>query len=407
MTRSRMWQRLLSLVAMVILLSAVAVLNLYRARVDPSAPAVSVVAVRPSVWRTVVRAQGVLELQDPEELFAMVGGRLAEVRVKVGDPVAKGDVLARFDEEELDQAVAEARRLHAEAVARLEALQRQQQVEASQARAELEQARLHREQVAKEVELELRPRRDLVESDAALRAAEARASQGLVSDGEIAAARIAAEAARTALAHAEADRTRRDVRAPRAGTVVGVKVKSGQQVQRGDPLFTLADLDHLVARVRVDELDIGRIRLAQAVIVRPLAEGLGEATGTVRSISPVARREGNAAYFEVEVAVQGASHLRPGLSVDADVVVAEEEGVIAIPPDSLTRWAGQEGVFVVGGERARFRPVETGREARDRLEVVKGLGPGDQVIAGPKQVLARLVDGARIRVAREEARGDG
>ena len=60
-------------------------------------------------------------------------------------------------------------------------------------------------------------------------------------------------------------------------------------------------------------------------------------------------------------------------------------------------------VFIVDGEQARQRSVTLGRTLGDDREVLQGLAGGDNVILDPSE---KLVDGARVRLAREESDAD-
>jgi HlyD family secretion protein len=56
------------------------------------------------------------------------------------------------------------------------------------------------------------------------------------------------------------------------------------------------------------------------------------------------------------------------------------------------------GVFVVTGERAEFRKVETGITGSTEIEVLSGLESGDQVVTGSYQVIRTMRNGARVKI---------
>jgi len=56
-------------------------------------------------------------------------------------------------------------------------------------------------------------------------------------------------------------------------------------------------------------------------------------------------------------------------------------------------------VFVVEGDAARARPVETGLSDERRIEILSGLRPDERTIVGPFRVLDELKDGQRVKLA--------
>jgi len=114
--------------------------------------------------------------------------------------------------------------------------------------------------------------------------------------------------------------------------------------------------------------------------------------------------------------------LKPGLSCTAKITTATRHDVLAIPIQALTiRQQGDlvqrkpnqpapdpktlkdmkkeiQGVFVVNGEKAQFRKVDTGITGSTDIEVLSGLKPGDQVITGSYQVIRTIRNDAKIKV---------
>ena len=126
-------------------------------------------------------------------------------------------------------------------------------------------------------------------------------------------------------------------------------------------------------------------------------------------------------------------NLRPGLSTTAKIKTAEKKSVIAIPIQALAvrtrkdleeaakNAKGQgssgvtlaapppaspgdpkkdevQGVFVVNGKKAIFRPVETGITGVTDIEVVSGLKPGDEIVTGTYQVIRTLRNQNQVKV---------
>jgi membrane fusion protein (multidrug efflux system) len=90
--------------------------------------------------------------------------------------------------------------------------------------------------------------------------------------------------------------------------------------------------------------------------------------------------------------------LRPGLSGIAQIIIREKKDAVLVPSESLlTRPDGREVCFVVAGGRAEARPVKRGIESAGLVEIVEGLSGGEQVIVLGQH---RLKEGAPVQVQR-------
>jgi multidrug efflux pump subunit AcrA (membrane-fusion protein) len=86
--------------------------------------------------------------------------------------------------------------------------------------------------------------------------------------------------------------------------------------------------------------------------------------------------------------------LRPGSFAKADIVVEAGQRVLTVPADAIVKFAGIEKVLTVHNNAALEKRVRTGRRIADRVEIVEGIGPGDQVVARP----GNLVTGEPVQV---------
>lgn len=219
---------------------------------------------------------GNVEIRDVRLGFR-VPGRLAELTVHEGDPVAADQLLARLDDEPYRQALQAAQARVDAARARLELLRtgsRPQEVQ--RARAAVREAQA----AAADARIELERQRSLQErgatSQQALDAAAARAEQAqarldaaretleLAREG-FRAEEIQAAEAELALARADAEQARTRVEdtrltAPVAGTVLTRVHEPGAVVAQGEPVYTLSLDQPVWVRAYVDEPDLGRVR---------------------------------------------------------------------------------------------------------------------------------------------------
>jgi len=375
---------------------------------------------RRAVFTSMVTASGQIVAQRYADIGSSVMGRLVELRVKEGDAVSAGQVVARVDavQAAASASAAQARAKGAESDARAaaDALQA--------ARADLDAARAR----AQEAQLTLRRTRELrgdglvpaADLDRATAAADTADAQ--VRGAEAAANRLvqARESADRRVAEARADSVRvadilakTDILAPIGGVVTRLPVQEGEMVvmgiqgQLGTTLMTISDLAAIDAEVKVAEADVLRVRLDQPATVT-LEAVPGEAfPGRVVEIGasalPIAGSGAAAREFKVKVRLAAADRrLRPGLTCDAEILVAERRDVLVVPLQAVVLRPGpggaeRAGVFVASGRTVRFQPVTTGVIGGLDIEV-SGLDAGAVVVTGPFQALRDLQDGASVRV---------
>ena len=226
---------------------------------------------------------------------------------------------------------------------------------------------------------------------------------------------------------------------------VGDYVVPGIQNSNGSFLMTLSDMSVVTAEVKVDETDIVAVKMGQDADVTidavpgkifkgKVTEIGSQATlrtsGLATTQSTASNQE--AKDFKVVVTLTDPpQNVRPGLSTTAKIKTAEKKNVLAIPIQALavrTRKDLEEaaknakkdsgvtlaapppttasdpkkddiqGVFVVNGKKAIFRPVETGISGITDIEVTSGLKSGDEIVVGSYKALRTLKPEASVKV---------
>jgi len=235
--------------------------------------------------------------------------------------------------------------------------------------------------------------------------------------------------------------------APLNGIVTNLPVRAGETVVPGvqnssaSLIMTIADMSLITAEVKVDETDIVNVKLDQTADVTVDAipnrvfkghvneignTAIIRSTGLAASQSTVSSQE--AKDFKVVIAIDNPSDdMRPGLSCTAKITTATRQKVLTIPIQALTvRQKGDlekvtaqggthaatkpdpaaekarkeelQGVFVISGEKAVFKKVETGITGATDIEVTNGLKDGEEVITGSYKVIRTLKNEARVKV---------
>lgn len=219
-------------------------------------------------------------------------------------------------------------------------------------------------------------------SDAAsAQAAYARArrlrADGLVSDADVETARAAAETAnatRASLAQRGATLT---LRAPASGTVQNLSAKPGDVIAAGTTVATIGATGELRARFGVDPAVAMRIHPGQPLRLAAV-NGASTIETTVSGVDPqIDPATRQASVFARVPAGQG---IGPGEPLRGAIQAGGSAGGITIPYVALLDDGGQSYVFVVKAGVAHKRDVSPGSSAGDRIAILKGLAPGEQVV---------------------------
>ena len=384
---------------------------------QPDVVDVDVVSVaRVDTLRASVTASGEIVATRYADLGSSVMGRLVSLRVREGDRVTAGQVLARIDPIQAESAVASS-------AAALQALEAEaagasNQIRAAQADITVATSRQTEAQRALQRARELAASGLVAQSelDAAVAAADTAEAQVAAATATLARAEQARSAATQRVAQGRAERARvgdqlskTEITAPIAGVVTRLDVEEGEMVvmgvqnQPGSILMTISDLSALDAEVKVAEADVLRLaRGNRATITLDALAGrtyTGQVVDIGASALPQIGIQAAAREFRVKVRLEGdVASLRPGLTCDTEILVAERRNVLTVPLQAVVERKGASGLFVVEGGRATFTPVTTGIIGGLTIEVT-GVNEGASVVAGPFQLLRELPDGAAVRPA--------
>ncbi len=340
---------------------------------------------------------------------ADTAGIVASVHVREGERVARGAPLARLDDAGLQSEIraAEARvaQAHAE-LARLEGggpAAELAEIENSLARArfELETARREHQALARLVEkdaatrLEVEAAGDRVrEAELEIRALERRRA-ALVGKSDLEAARARVREAEATLAGLRGRAAQTVVRAPIAGVVYGLAVRTGAYLNPGDLVANVGRIEQLRVRVYVDEPELGRVRAGQPVVITWDALPGRTWNGTVEREATEIQALGTRQVGEVVCTIDNPQgELIPGTNVNAEIRTAVVENAITIPREALRREARGTGVYRLRDNVLEWREVTTGVASATRVEVTSGLAEGDAV-ALPTE--AQLEPGMEVR----------
>ena len=221
-------------------------------------------------------------------------------------------------------------------------------------------------------------------------------SEGIVSDSELEPLRSTMTNAKYALDGAIAELDKLNIRAPMAGRIVKLaEIVDGDHVASGTEIATIMSYRIILAEVNIANSDFPLVAVDQEARVTNFAFKDQTFHGYVAMISPVADDQTRA--FKAEIRIDNLDEaLRPGMYIQAHIVVARHEEAIVVPPELVITRNNRPVVFVVEDEKALEREVEIGIETRDGVEVIRGLARDDALIV---EGFETLRDGTPVRIS--------
>ncbi len=187
------------------------------------------------------------------------------------------------------------------------------------------------------------------------------------------------------------------IRATISGLVLDVPVKVGNTVilsntfNDGTTIATVANMADLIFRGNIDEIDVGRLVSGMSMKITVGAMHDLRLQASLEYISPKAVETNGANQFEIKAAVKVTDDnlIRSGYSANAEIVLAEAKGVLAVPESAIEFEGNDTYLYVVkgSGDNMQYerRKVETGLSDGLHIEVKKGLKAGEKV-RGPKKI---------------------
>ncbi|MBI4787360.1 MAG: efflux RND transporter periplasmic adaptor subunit [Chloroflexi bacterium] len=196
-------------------------------------------------------------------------------------------------------------------------------------------------------------------------------------------AETSALAAELALKKAQNDLAGATLVAPFNGRVLNATALVGDNVSANAAVITLADLTRLEVQTTVGQEDIAQVQPGQSATVTFDARAGETFAGKVSRMTPTKAGTSGAVTYQVFVALDKAPvGLLPGMTADADIIVAERKGVLTLPRRSIRARANATiSLQVVQGEQTVTRNVRIGLVGDLNVEILSGLQEGDQVVS--------------------------
>lgn len=344
-----------------------------------------------------VAVSGTLAADEQAELGIKVAGRIQQVMVDIGDPVRRGQAIARIIPTDLELRVVQARTALEQARARLgipaggpdRMVDPQETAVVKQAAANLKQATLTRDRMARLLEEQLIPQSDFDAAEAGLSVADARYQEAIE---EVNTRQGLLAQRRSELALAERQLADSVVTAPFDGRISERLVSAGDYVPVGGAVAVLVRVNPLRLRLGVPEREAVGVKVGLPVQLSVEGDP-GTYNGRVARISPAFSEENRTLLVEAEVPNPD-GRLKPGSFAKAEIVIEASDPVVLVPASSIVSFAGIEKVIGVEDGKAVEKRVQTGRRSGDQVEITDGIEAGEAVVLQP----GNLVGGQPVNV---------
>ncbi|HEY2953780.1 MAG TPA: efflux RND transporter periplasmic adaptor subunit [Candidatus Eisenbacteria bacterium] len=305
---------------------------------------VEVAEVQPRTVRDQFRAVGNIESDANVELVSELAARVVALPFTEGQAADSGALIARLDDREF-------------------------RAEAERTQAQQDQAQSNYDRAKKLADDNLLSPQELEDSRTALRVAEAVA----------------------ALARARFDKTR--ILAPFTGLVGVRRVAAGAYLREGAVITDLTRVDEMKVTFTAPERFAKELKPGVAVEIETPAFRGERFIGRLSVVDPLVDPNTRTLRLVARIPNQG-RRLRPGMSADVYVTLAERSQALSVPDEAVFAEGNQNFVYVVKADSTVTRAaVELGTRDSMQVEVVKGLSPGVRVIRAGHQ---KVYEGARV-----------
>jgi HlyD family secretion protein len=386
---------------------------------EPVAPVQTALVQRASMQR-IIKAWGILHAVDQASVMPKLSAPVHEFYVNRGDHVRKGQLLALLENRDLAAAALESKALYDQAEAGYRnTMTASLPEEIARAQAEVQSAKEALDAAQKLYE----SRKELLQQGALARRSLDEANVSYVqarnqyeiaerhldslmkvgNETGIKQAKAQLDAAKGRHQGVETQLEYSRITSPINGIIAERPLYAGEMANAGSPLLTIIDISRVVARANVPSEQLRFLKVGDPAMI-VTADSSGELRGKVTVVSPALEANSTTAEVWVE-APNPEEHFRPGSSVQVSIIAETVRDAMVIPTAAiLPSKEGSATVMVVDSDSlARERQIETGIRDIDRVQVIKGLEPGEQVIVVGGLGLS---DKARVRIEKTGEKTD-
>ena len=315
-----------------------------------------------------------------QHVTSALHAKVKEILVKEGDKVTEGQLIAKLDTKDVEEALEAAKTQVDLAKANKEDAQKNTKAEYAKVQTAYNNALLDFQRKSSLLENGDISQSEYEQAESALKDAKASLGSFKVNGGNVQVSEsydLQIKSAEEGLRKAQSAVDSAEIKAPISGTITRVNVEAGQFADNlldGKPMFTVENLDQLELSISVSEYSIGKLSLGQKAIITADVLGDEKLEGEVSSISPTGeQKNGNTAerVIPIKIKIDGDKKgLLSGITAKADIVLSEAKNVFVVPLSAVI--TGEDGssqmAFVEDG-KIHIVPVKTGVESDVSVEV--------------------------------------
>ena len=293
------------------------------------------------------------------DIAPRTGGRLLSVNVQLGDPVRRGQVLAKVEDREIVEQVRAA-----------EASQEVAKATIRQREADLKVAELNFDRSKNLFTRQLLAKQALDDAESRYLAA--------VAQFDLSKAQLNQNEARLQELRINLQHT--SVTSPVDGFVGKRSVDPGAMVNTNTAIASVVDISRLKLVVNVVEKDLRMVTAGDVGIVEVDAYPGEKFNGRIARVAPVLDPATRTASIEIEIP-NADYRLKPGMYARISLTVEERKNTLVAPKNAVIDFESKRGVWMPNDERrAQFVPVTLGIESPDQVEILGGLKEGDRFV---------------------------
>jgi membrane fusion protein (multidrug efflux system) len=218
--------------------------------------------------------------------------------------------------------------------------------------------------------------------------------QSLISEKEFTDARFEVRQLQLSLDEAERQLEFTEIKAPIAGTVTKRMIRIGDLINNNAELFQIINFDSIVAFVAVPDKNLAQLRIDQPVRITSTARPGEVFAGFIKRISPIV--EARTGMVKVTVGVRKTPLLRPGMYIEAEIVLATNNDAVLITRRAIVYDGDQMYVYRLKNNR-RVERIRLIPRMMDKLNIepMSGFSVGDQIVVAGQ---TGLKDNALVRL---------
>ncbi len=442
-SRKKLW----IIIAAVIVVAVIVIIAVVKGKGNDGTKVATEKVMKRTIIQT-VSANGKIQPEKDIKISPYISGEVVELKVKEGDQVKAGDLLAKIDPEiyvsQYDQSEA--------AVNTQKANEANSRARLAQNKAQFENTRLTFERQEKLFQQNVISKAEYDQAKASFQVAKAQVEAG---EQDIKASEFMVKSSEAALKKSKEDLTRTAIFAPNNGTVSKLSVEKGERVtgasqfSSGTEIMRIANLNEMEAQVEVNENDIVRVSMGDTALIEVDAYLNRKFKGIVTEIATSANTTGvsvdQVTNFNVKIHIVKDSYkdlldalrpdfspFRPGMSCTVEIQTETAVNVLTVPIQAVTTRIAkdsldkinqknktqkgegddqvefvsgkkkseeiQECVFLFAKDLAKKKDVKTGIQDNTYIQILSGLKDGDEIIVAPYTAVSKtLNDGNKVK----------